>query len=1016
MAGFYQAEGNRFSLFRHPGNPSWRVPQAGALGAILQHWSLGDAQPALVVLPTGVGKTAVAMAAPFLSSARRVLVLVPSTVLRTQTFQRFATQAILRDTAALEPSAPSPRVVQLSKRVTNWDSLLDADVVVALPQCVSPRYYEESAAPPKDLFDLVVVDEAHHAPAPTWNAVLRHFSDARAILLTATPRRRDGRRVPGEQIYYYPLRRALEEGLYQPVVARILEPAAGSCSRTDFDRLIRQEVIGLLGTPEHRTSQLIVRAASIDRAEALVAMYEQAGTPLALVHSRLGRKQRDSLLDELRSGRWRGVAVVGMLIEGFDHPSLRIAAYHDKHKSIETTAQLIGRLARVSPDYPQPSVVVTARDIDVYPELRGVVRALYEEDGDWATILPGIIDTEVEEDTENRLYARMFRPEVTDFDLAAIHPLRRVVVREVHLTSRWEPPFLSGTVPKGLEAGERLAGQQILYAGLNRDGTTLLLVTGSQEGPPWQSDELLDTFRYDLHLVSFRRSTKADQPNLVLVNTKRQATMRELMKLLGASAETSSGDPGRLQRAFDSLARVAVSSVGLRSTYSGTGVPSYKNLLGSRIEGGVRASDASHASLGHAMIQVGGGTSAYTAGVSTAKAKYWETRYTALRHYDDFITDFSDRYWFPPSSPLGPLLPQVSRGRRASSWPSASLLAVEIAPALVGRGWTIDGLGSLDRLELGGSPQYRGATQPGVTHDVHLLAGYPTEHGLESIWEGALALSGEVRPLTKEVLVSRGYSQRRSLSDLVSEHPPSVFFADGSMINGSTLNPPPQFSQANVEDLLKVEDWSGIDIRSETTSTAVKRGQGISVHEAVERLLSSRPRRGRHRWIIGNDGPGEIADYIWLEWTPKRIYVSLWHVKASAGEKPSVRVSDLEEAVAQAIKSRRWLTDAALWGELEARLQGRSYPRAHLLEGNAVTLGVILGRYSRWQRLTLARNQGRVEGGMTIVQPGLSRSELQARLADSPADLRATQVQQLLTVWSEAAQPFALRPTVVCSA
>jgi Glycosyl hydrolases family 2, TIM barrel domain len=56
--------------------------------------------------------------------------------------------------------------------------------------------------------------------------------------------------------------------------------------------------------------------------------------------------------------------------------------------------------------YPQPLVLVAARDIDVFPELRGVVRDRYGEDPDWASILPGIIDDEVAADLANRNHAR----------------------------------------------------------------------------------------------------------------------------------------------------------------------------------------------------------------------------------------------------------------------------------------------------------------------------------------------------------------------------------------------------------------------------------------------------------------------------------------------------------------------------------------------------------------------------------------------------------------------------------
>jgi superfamily II DNA or RNA helicase len=53
-----------------------------------------------------------------------------------------------------------------------------------LPNSVSPVHYNDADKPPEDLFDLIIIDEAHHAPAETWRAVLEHFKDARALAPT----------------------------------------------------------------------------------------------------------------------------------------------------------------------------------------------------------------------------------------------------------------------------------------------------------------------------------------------------------------------------------------------------------------------------------------------------------------------------------------------------------------------------------------------------------------------------------------------------------------------------------------------------------------------------------------------------------------------------------------------------------------------------------------------------------------------------------------------------------------
>ena len=43
-----------------------------------------------------------------------------------------------------------------------------------------------------DFFDLILVDEAHHNPAESWQQVKRRFPQARIVNYSATPTRADG--------------------------------------------------------------------------------------------------------------------------------------------------------------------------------------------------------------------------------------------------------------------------------------------------------------------------------------------------------------------------------------------------------------------------------------------------------------------------------------------------------------------------------------------------------------------------------------------------------------------------------------------------------------------------------------------------------------------------------------------------------------------------------------------------------------------------------------------------------
>jgi superfamily II DNA or RNA helicase len=117
VAGFYRRNDTTFQLFSTEARPAWRAPQRAALGAVLAQWSLQGADDPLISLPTGVGKTAVAIAAPYLVAANRVLVVVPTRELRRQSANRFETQEVLKRIGVLAEAEPSPEPTAIDSTV-----------------------------------------------------------------------------------------------------------------------------------------------------------------------------------------------------------------------------------------------------------------------------------------------------------------------------------------------------------------------------------------------------------------------------------------------------------------------------------------------------------------------------------------------------------------------------------------------------------------------------------------------------------------------------------------------------------------------------------------------------------------------------------------------------------------------------------------------------------------------------------------------------------------------------------
>lgn len=979
------------------------------------HWSLTPAVPTVISVPTGSGKTAIAMVAPHLldDPPTRVLVVAPSKALREQLAENFRDQDVLRRIGALPSDGTfdrAPTVMALNGRVDDWSTLNGVDVVVAHPNSISPGHYAPEAVPPPDLFDLVIIDEAHHAPAPTWTNILDHFAAKQALLLTATPVRRDGKRIPGDLVYHYPLRRALDEGFYQPVRPILLD-AADPADRAACDVAIATAASNLMSQPEHATSALLVRGGSVARLKALEDLYRAAGLELTLLHNRITDAAQRDVRARLVSGELRAVGVVGMLGEGFDLPALRIAAYHDKHKSLPATLQLIGRLARVHPDHPEPSTLITVRDVDVFPELKGVVRQLYDEDADWAEVLPGVIDDMIEREKQERAFVSGFGPAHGEILPDRLQPLLRAVIYEITDTT-WRPSFDQGDLPEPLNSGEEFTGGRIVYSGVDTEGQLLVVGVQHVAQPRWTSDPGLAETTYALHLVAFRPAPRADLPSLLFVNSQGLAAHNALVEVFGVDKVGQPASPERIGQYIDGLDRRSVSAVGMRSTSAANrGTTTYKNHLGASVDRGLRAIDMTRNALGHVNIQIADDQGSSNAGAALEKAKVWVTRYSPLRSFDLWVEQTATLLWFERTSASGPLLPALNRGTRLVGWPAAPALAAELNPALLGRGFQVvtdDGeLISVEDIELFVSmdPFEMLAGQPAADGSLPILAvsnnrGAGTQ---ELVWSGEARLDGSFSG--GALSIRHGHVGATFLTELFAEFPPSIYFLDGSTVVGRVLYAVDRRGPSIDPDRLQTYDWPMVDITAETASLAAARGAGDrSVHDGLVSWLASRPKRGTHRWLILNDGSGEIADILVVEpLSNGEIGLGLWHAKASASRDTGRRINELQVVVAQAIRSRRWFPSLNLWPELALRLTGQSNPAAILQTGSDdpeylhQLLGLAPGPDDEFVPWT--QRAPSIRGHIAVVQPGLSRRDALAE----PDDGTEAGVRQLLSVLADTA-------------
>jgi superfamily II DNA or RNA helicase len=235
---------------------------------------------------------------------------------------------------------------------------LSAAVQVASVQTLARRLHKL----PRDFFQLVIIDEAHHSNAGTWARTLEHFHQAHLLGVTATPCRGDGR---GLGDYYQAMVEGpsaawlTDNGYLAP--ARVLAPpgfdTTGLRKRMgDFDTREAEHRIGtIMGDclshyRKHLEGQTAIAfCCSVAHAEAVARLFMGAGIPAASIDGSMTSEQRRDLLQALGTGRIKVLTSCALIGEGVDVPSVGGCILLRPTASTSLHLQMIGRCLRPSP-------------------------------------------------------------------------------------------------------------------------------------------------------------------------------------------------------------------------------------------------------------------------------------------------------------------------------------------------------------------------------------------------------------------------------------------------------------------------------------------------------------------------------------------------------------------------------------------------------------------------------------------------------------------------------------------
>lgn len=225
----------------------------------------------------------------------------------------------------------------------------------------------------RDRFEVVVIDEFHHAEASSYRKLLDHVQPAELVGLTATPERGDGVNVQSLFDYRiaYELRLwdALQLGLVAPMHyygindETDLRDVKWSRASKAYDvadlsefyiRLGDSRVRLVLNELQRRQFNLNdVRAlgfcVSIDHAEFMANRFSALGVPSAAVTSRTDWSERERAITDLRQGTLNALFTVDLFNEGVDIPEVNTLLMLRPTESPVTFLQQLGRGLRRLP-------------------------------------------------------------------------------------------------------------------------------------------------------------------------------------------------------------------------------------------------------------------------------------------------------------------------------------------------------------------------------------------------------------------------------------------------------------------------------------------------------------------------------------------------------------------------------------------------------------------------------------------------------------------------------------------
>ena len=224
-----------------------------------------------------------------------------------------------------------------------------------------------------DFYDYIIVDEFHHAAAPTYQKLLSYYQPKILLGLTATPERMDGKSI----LPYFNYRIAAEIRLPEAIDRKLLCPFQyfGVTDTVDLNTLKwsaggydKGELSALYtfsGAVANRRADLVVSSllkyvtdidevkglgfcVTVDHAQFMSQYFNEHGIPSIFLTGKSSDEERNSAKGRLVRGDIRFIFVVDIYNEGVDIPEVNTVLFLRPTESLTIFLQQLGRGLRLA--------------------------------------------------------------------------------------------------------------------------------------------------------------------------------------------------------------------------------------------------------------------------------------------------------------------------------------------------------------------------------------------------------------------------------------------------------------------------------------------------------------------------------------------------------------------------------------------------------------------------------------------------------------------------------------------